>query len=58
MSLAQKEKEYTVVFCRREFCDKREILLGMKKRGFGVDKWDGFGGKIEDGESNEIAAKR
>jgi 8-oxo-dGTP pyrophosphatase MutT (NUDIX family) len=53
-----KEKEYTVVFCRRETNEKREILLGFKKRGFGVDKWDGFGGKIEDGESNETAAKR
>ena len=23
------------------------ILLGMKKRGFGVGKWNGFGGKVE-----------
>lgn len=27
-----------------------KILLGRKKRGFGVRKWNGFGGKIENGE--------
>ena len=26
------------------------ILLGMKKRGLGVGKWNGFGGKVEPGE--------
>jgi 8-oxo-dGTP diphosphatase/2-hydroxy-dATP diphosphatase len=36
-----------------------QILLGMKKRGFGVGRWNGFGGKIEnDDESIEAAAKR
>lgn len=34
------------------------VLLGMKKRGFGEGKWNGFGGKIEEGESVEEAAKR
>lgn len=24
-----------------------KILLGMKKRGFGMGKWNGFGGKVE-----------
>ena len=28
-----------------------QILLGRKKRGFGVSKWNGFGGKIEKGET-------
>ena len=28
-----------------------DILLGRKKRGFGVTKWNGFGGKIETGET-------
>ncbi|CAM9829683.1 unnamed protein product [Pylaiella littoralis] len=37
-------------------CD--EMLLGMKKRGFGVGKWNGFGGKVESGETVEQAAKR
>ncbi|MEI8337601.1 MAG: 8-oxo-dGTP diphosphatase [bacterium] len=35
-----------------------EILLGMKKRGFGVGRWNGFGGKIEEGETIEQAAHR
>jgi 8-oxo-dGTP diphosphatase/2-hydroxy-dATP diphosphatase len=35
-----------------------KILLGMKKRGFGMGKWNGFGGKVEPGETIEDAAKR
>ncbi len=35
-----------------------KILLGMKKRGFGQGRWNGFGGKIQKGESIEDAAKR
>ena len=35
-----------------------KILLGMKKRGFGKDLWNGFGGKIEEGETPEQAAIR
>lgn len=35
-----------------------KVLLGMKKRGFGQGKWNGFGGKIEPGETIEEAAKR
>jgi 8-oxo-dGTP diphosphatase/2-hydroxy-dATP diphosphatase len=34
------------------------ILLGLKKRGFGEGKWNGFGGKIESGESVIQAAIR
>lgn len=34
------------------------ILLGMKKRGFGEGRWNGFGGKVNEGESIEEAAKR
>lgn len=34
------------------------VLLGMKKRGFGEGKWNGFGGKVEEGESVEAAALR
>lgn len=34
------------------------ILLGMKKRGFGAGKWNGFGGKVRAGESLEAAACR
>ncbi len=35
-----------------------EILLGMKKRGFGAGRWNGFGGKLEPGETIEDGAKR
>lgn len=34
------------------------MLLGKKKRGFGLGKWNGFGGKLEEGESLETAARR
>ena len=34
------------------------VLLGMKKRGFGQRRWNGFGGKVQEGESIEKAAKR
>jgi 8-oxo-dGTP diphosphatase/2-hydroxy-dATP diphosphatase len=41
-------------------CLKKDgkILLGMKKRGFGAGRWNGFGGKLYEGESIEDAAKR
>lgn len=35
-----------------------QILLGMKKRGFGAGRWNGFGGKVNEGETIEEAAKR
>lgn len=35
-----------------------EILLAMKKRGFGEGKWNGYGGKVEEGETVEEAAVR
>lgn len=34
------------------------VLLGMKKRGFGTGRWNGFGGKVETNESLLEAAKR
>jgi 8-oxo-dGTP diphosphatase/2-hydroxy-dATP diphosphatase len=34
------------------------ILLGMKKRGFGAGRWNGFGGKVSPGETVEDAARR
>lgn len=40
-------KAFSLVFIRKS----TEILLGLKKRGFRKDKWNGFGGKIEPGES-------
>jgi 8-oxo-dGTP pyrophosphatase MutT (NUDIX family) len=35
-----------------------QILLAMKKRGFGVGRWNGVGGKPSAGESIEAAAIR
>ncbi|MEN9405432.1 MAG: 7,8-dihydro-8-oxoguanine triphosphatase [Candidatus Parcubacteria bacterium] len=35
-----------------------KILLGLKKRGFGEGRWNGFGGKVEEGESIEEATIR
>ncbi|MFA6315422.1 MAG: 8-oxo-dGTP diphosphatase [Candidatus Paceibacterota bacterium] len=35
-----------------------KILLGMKKRGFGAGRWNGFGGKVATTETIEDAAKR
>ncbi|MCK9393709.1 MAG: 8-oxo-dGTP diphosphatase [Candidatus Paceibacterota bacterium] len=47
-------KVFTLCFIKKN----NKILLGMKKRGFGEGKWNGFGGKVEDGESIEDGAKR
>lgn len=38
--------------------DGERILLGMKKRGFGEGRFNGFGGKVRDGESIKEAAVR
>jgi 8-oxo-dGTP diphosphatase len=35
-----------------------EVLLGLKKSGFGAGKWVGLGGHIEEGEKPEAAAVR
>ncbi|MFA5086071.1 MAG: NUDIX domain-containing protein [Candidatus Paceibacterota bacterium] len=35
-----------------------KVLLGMKKRGFGEGRWNGFGGKVHEGESILEGAKR
>ncbi len=37
---------------------KDKILLGMKKKGFGAGKYNGYGGKVEPGETLEVAALR
>ena len=35
-----------------------KVLLGMKKRGFGAEHYNGFGGKVDKGETLEGAAVR
>ena len=52
--MASNNKQLTLVFV----IEKSRILLGFKKRGFGVGRWNGFGGKVEERETIEEAAKR
>lgn len=35
-----------------------EILLAMKKRRFGAGRWNGYGGKVQEGETVEAAMIR
>lgn len=44
----------TLVFLSQD----NQILLAMKKRGFGMGLWNGVGGKVEKNETVEAAAKR
>ena len=43
----------TLCILIRENQDEKELLLAMKKRGFGKGKWNGVGGK-EDSEKGDI----
>ncbi|CDS11240.1 hypothetical protein LRAMOSA03503 [Lichtheimia ramosa] len=56
MVVVDKKKAYTLIFIQDEA--NKKVLLGMKKRGFGVNLWNGFGGKVEPGESVLEAAYR
>lgn len=47
-------KVCTLLFLRRD----NEILLAMKKRGFGKGHWNGIGGKVETNETIEQALVR
>lgn len=49
-------KKFTLVLIRD--LERNKILLGYKKRGFGKDKWNGLGGKVEPNESLTECAKR
>ena len=40
-------KEATICLLTRGNKDNQEVLLAMKKRGFGLGKWNGVGGKID-----------
>lgn len=48
------EKLLSLVLLRKN----GSVLLGWKKRGFGAGKWNGFGGKLEQGETMLECAKR
>ena len=47
-------KAYTLVLVHHG----ERVLLGLKKRGFGQGRWNGFGGKVEKGETITNAAIR
>lgn len=49
-----EKKQLTLTLVRRG----SRLLLGMKKRGFGEGRWNGFGGKVMQGETVETAAVR
>lgn len=48
------DKTTTLLLLRRN----DEVLLAMKKRGFGVGRWNGVGGKLDLGETIEQALVR
>ena len=48
----------TLCFLIRERGTGDEVLLAMKKQGFGQGKWNGIGGKVEVSETVEEAARR
>jgi 8-oxo-dGTP pyrophosphatase MutT (NUDIX family) len=52
-----RKKIFTLILITRK--NSREILLGFKKKkGLGQGKWNGFGGKVEPGETINQAAVR
>lgn len=53
-AMKPQPKPTTLLFLRR----KGEILLAMKKRGYGVGRWNGVGGKADPGETIEQTAVR
>lgn len=54
MSAVKQIKLMTLAFPLRG----DEVLLGMKKNGFGAGRWNGFGGKVMAGEAIEAATRR
>ncbi len=47
-------KQSTLCFIKKG----SQVLLGMKKRGFGVGRWNGYGGKLVPGEDIEESLRR
>ncbi len=55
----EKLKDTTLVFLVKKSAGEiSQICLAMKKRGFGAGRWNGVGGKVEQGETIEKAAER
>lgn len=52
-------KNTTLLFLvKREHDNVTDICLAMKKRGFGMGRWNGVGGKLDEGETIEQAVVR
>ncbi|MFA6017753.1 MAG: 8-oxo-dGTP diphosphatase [Patescibacteria group bacterium] len=47
-------KRSTLCYC----IQNNQVLLGMKRRGFGEGKWNGYGGKVTEEETPRAAAVR
>lgn len=59
MSEEKRTIQYTLIFVRKhDENGEPMVLLGLKKRGFGEGKLNGFGGKVEKGETLEEGAIR
>ncbi|MFA5889275.1 MAG: 8-oxo-dGTP diphosphatase [Candidatus Paceibacterota bacterium] len=55
----EKLRDVTLVYLVKRLDGKiTEICLAMKKRSFGINRWNGSGGKLEEGETLEVGAKR
>lgn len=53
---SREKSVLTLIYPRRP--SESLVLLGLKKRGFGEGKFNGFGGKLESGETLEESAVR
>jgi 8-oxo-dGTP pyrophosphatase MutT (NUDIX family) len=62
MNLAQFKAAYSEKLRQATWCiplrGKDEVLLAMKKRGFGAGLWNASGGKVKPGEDIKSAAAR
>lgn len=55
----EKLRDATLVFLvKKSQGEITHICLAMKKRGFGMNRWNGVGGKVEENETVDEAAKR
>lgn len=52
--MTKATKTLTLLFLRKD----DQVLLAMKKRGFGEGRWNGVGGKVDKGETIEQALVR
>jgi ADP-ribose pyrophosphatase len=52
--MSTTRKIFTLAMVRKT----NSILLGLKKKGFGEGKWNGFGGKVEKDETVTEGAVR